>query len=548
MLGCWSDIGLFCKTFIPDVFRIPYTRLHQKLIDFINDAYAEQRRREMVGLPCGMKNVVIGTRGLAKSSFLLLGVPAREFMFDNCPFYVPITKSLNNSVIWSEALKRALTKNRDLKQFVGRVKPVSDEMRESFGKEFWVGDHTATGASMAVLPLGREQEVRGKNVGGWRVRLAVLDDLEDMEEVRNPDRRELVRKYIRTDVCKAVNLLEEENEPFSIWLSDTVKHTDCAVEYFSKQGDWNTLRVSVCDENYQTLDERHMSQATLDTEVGIARAQGKLHELAQELMARPGVDEYAAFKRDDFRFYKESDPSLDKLAMTTMVIVDPARTDSSTSDDSGFLVVGVDPLLPAIRLRDCESGKFNEEGIVQQAILRVQKYGAQYLGVEFTGLERWGKRPFEDALRANGLYHVTLVPLKSSQGRGFSLPGPEGAKVARLKPFAPYVAWNIVYFNTECPKLAIAEDALTSYPHCANWHVADCMGYILQMMSDLQLSLQTVTFTSPGDARQRGGDPRRYWRARREEGTIEELLENYDGEPLEAEDPLDNIYSFGEAL
>lgn len=485
LVECWADIGLFGKTFLPERFSQQYTYIHQTAIDFINAQYDEQRRLQAQHRTCGIKACVIGGRGVAKTSWFQLAVPAREILLGDCPLYAPVTKSLASTVLHTENLRRTLNTSNVLRGLLGRIRPAGRGMEEAYGRDCWVVQKPS-GKLMCVLPRGVGQPVRGIMFGNERLYLCVLDDLEDDEEVFNPEIREGVRRFVFAEVTGAFSQFEAECVPWALWVCDSVKHPDCLVEHIARRPDFRTLRIPICDENFQTLAPDFRSQESLNSEIAVARSEGILDWWVQENMARAGAPENAPFQASDRQYYKESDPPFVKSNLTTIVTVDPANTRNPRSCKCGITVSSVDPDRPAIYIREVQTGRWDPEEQVMRAVGLCQKYDALALGVEVTGPRGWIVQPFTDVLMVNRMFHVRLVLLNAKGGSG-ELGGEEGAKVARSLPMSSYYKWHVVWHNSECPSIAVLEAQQDIFPNCTEWDALDSAAHLLGVLSELGL-------------------------------------------------------------
>ena len=481
----YYDIGKFAKDVFPSRFRNPYTIPHMQLIDFINDAEEWQRKRKEAGLPCGLRLAVAGARGLAKTSFIQYAWPIRKALFQEIRCYVPVTKSEGNTTLQTNNLKREVLQNDIIRQLVGSVKPLTGEMRESFGTKAYVMDFS--GHLLLTLPRGRTQEVRGVIFGDWRPDFLSLDDMLTKKEVRNPEIRVEVEEYIDTDVLGCVDQLESENAPWTIIASDTIKHADYYLEKLLRDPDWEGIRIPVATEDGKVVDPEFMSQETYDGKLNAARRKGTLDLVMQEYMARPGSKEDAPFKKEDFRYYKESTFTPPEQ-LVNFVLVDPARTVKATSDDTAMIVWGIDTEAPAFYLREILQGKFTDDQQALHAARLCHKYNAELLGVELAGLGLYGATKFKDMLAYNKLFNVRFEDCRAQGGRG-ELSGIEGGKIGRARPLSAYYQWHIIYHNEECKAIYSYEMNLLEFPTPPEWHSIDAAAYLLQMLDKLGIRI-----------------------------------------------------------
>ncbi len=503
---CYQDIGLLAKTFFPQRFRAPYTKLHYELIDGINETLRRQQWLKARGKKPFVKFVVKGPRGVAKTQFLQFAVPTWMMLFQESRFIAIGTKTLGNTLTNTEDLRRELVTSEQLKPVIGNIKGGDGEFNDTFGKEAWIAN--IHGHRCLLLPRGIEgrQVYRGLTFDGYRLGCGIFDDYETVEMLYNDELRKKSREYFWSDPYEAFNQFGADTAQDSyLFFGDNCKHEDSMVEHLFQQtgDDWIKVHLSVCDENYKSLDESFITTAQITEELIKARANGTLDIWTREKMAKPGAPENAPFKREFFRYYDEEvqwETYPKDHDLQTWLIIDLATTITTNSDYSALVILTIDYTEPTIFLRDILIERLTEEEIVMEAVRAAIRFRINALGIETTGQAAFAGSLFKQILTIPKLVNVSPVELSAVAGRG-ELKGEGAGKIARIKSMNPYFRWGIVYFNRAARSLVRLEDQLVNFPKAAKKDGPDAMAYFQQMAVKLG-----EEFVNPIEALQRAAD------------------------------------------
>ena len=149
-------------------FTFPFAEFHFQII-----SEALQSRYIAVAAP----------RGSAKSTLLTFLRPLHAICFNLETFIVIVSNTYQKAAMALENIKKELRENEKLKSDYGIV-----IRRDAEGDSIFV---TRSGQEIRVLCKGAEQigSIRGEKFGPQRPTLILVDDVEDDEMVRNPERR-----------------------------------------------------------------------------------------------------------------------------------------------------------------------------------------------------------------------------------------------------------------------------------------------------------------------------------------------------------------------
>jgi hypothetical protein len=453
ILGLCAYSTKYCaKTLFSDTFYSPFSSLHNAIFNLIDS---------------GQKRIAIAApRGLGKTS-IAKTVAKKAILFRLSNFITYIMNSATIAEQQTENIKFDLMANRYVRGLFGSIKE-SDfdyELDEQFSKMAWV----AFGNTL-VLPRGQGQQVRGINWRDKRPQLVICDDLENKEEICNLENRVKLKNWFYSDVMKSFDFYSGK---WTVIYIDTIKHEDSLLQELIDSPQWASITLSICDDNYQSLDPNYMSTEEIKEEVDEHRRLGTLDVFYMERMNVPVAKENAAFKQEFFKDHDEVEISKQK-GLENVVIVDPAKTLNMRSADSAIVGISIDTKENKLHIRDIVSEKLYPDDLYNEAFSMCARLNSKVMGVEITSLEEFIKQPFlNEAIKRN--WKGEFVWLKARGGLN-----DERGKVERIKALVPYYRQgNITHNPACCMKL---EKQLLSYPKSKLWDVMDATAYIIELM------------------------------------------------------------------
>ena len=462
---CYRKVGLFGKTFMPEAFSTPLSELHLQ-INALIDSPAQ-------------KIAIAAPRGLGKTT-TAKAVVISGLLYRDYEFITYVSHSESQAMMQTENIKREIMSSPEIKKIFGSIKVDSSggEMDESFSKHSWVGF-----GNTLVMPRGSGQQVRGLLYRNYRPQLIIIDDLEDKLELENPENRRKLKDWFYSDLMRSV---DRYSDKWKIIYIDTLKHSESLLQELITSSDWESLRLEICDDEYNSKVPYLISTAELKREAQVARDNGTLDIFYMELRNLPISKENQSFRLEYFQPYSETDLRNNKI-METIIIVDPAKTVQIQNADTAIVGVGIDYASGGIYFRDCVSGKMYPEQIYEEMFAMALRLNSHVIGVEVTGLEEFIKQPIMNEMQRRGpRYSFEMVWLKARGGD----PGGEKGKLKRIGALVPYYRQGFIYHNpTCCGKL---EGQLLAFPRSGLVDVADAFAYTIEM-----LELGGRYFTSP---------------------------------------------------
>lgn len=463
---CCHDTGFCGETLFPEHFSTEDSPLHHQIDELLDDDSIE-------------KAAIAAPRGLGKTTRLSIGKCGQAILFSKYRFIVYVSNSFDAAQRQTNNLKRELLTNQTIRRYFGDIRPEKvDGVEEDFSKVSWVAENKITGEKTIVLPRGYGQQIRGLKFGAQRPDLIIFDDLEETELLHNPAQRKKLKDWFFSDALEAKDQREGAN--CKIVYIDTLKHEDSLLAELLELEEWRSIRLSICDENYNSLAPGFRSTENVKAAVENARRAGTLDHFYREHMSEVVATENATFKNEHFKYYEEEELLLNhNLNVENFVIVDPAKTAKASAAHSAVIGVGVNLKTNAIYVRDLVLAHLERDELMNEAIEMCGRLNARVLGVEVTGLDQWIEQPFRDEITRRGL-NLNFVPLHAKRGRGGTELAYEGGKVARISGLAPYYRRGLIYHNKNVS--GPLELQLRSFPRSKQWDAMDALAYIVELL------------------------------------------------------------------
>ncbi len=451
---CYRKLGIFGKTFMAEAFNTPFSSLHYAISEALDSDH--------------QKIAIAAPRGLGKTT-MACTLAIAGILYRDYEFITYCSHSEAHAIMQTENIKRELLTNREIRRIFGSIKIDSDDpdMDETFSKHSWV----AFGNTI-VMPRGSGQQVRGLRFKNHRPQLIIVDDLEDREELENPENRRKTKEWFHADLLRSI---DRYSNKWRVIYIDTLKHSEALLQELLNDKTWHSMRLDLCDDEYNSNVPYLISTEELRAEAQAARDNGTLDIFYMEYRNLPISKENMSFRQEFFKYYDEI--ALDKSTLENVVIVDPAKTVQIQNADSAIVGIGVNYSTGAIYFRDCVSGKMFPEQIYKEAFEMAKRLNAHVIGVEVTGLEEFIKQPMTNYMMTlPPSFNCELVWLKARGGD----PGGEKGKIKRIGALVPYYRQGYIYHNRNC--CGKLEGQLLSFPRSGLVDVADATAYIVELL------------------------------------------------------------------
>lgn len=469
-----KDLAFYLRTFLPERFYSEFGhQKHGAMFEALDDRSIQ-------------KLLIIGHRGVGKTSVINYGYPSREILMHNIQFgptgeltwneragenfIIPLSATASGAVMQSENLKRELRSNINFKALMGDIR--GDEL---FSKECWI-----TSNDIMVFPRGSDQQVRGNIYKNTRPKLIFTDDLEKSEEVKSKEQRKALKEWFYSDV---MNSFDRRSNDYRLIVVGTILHEDALLIDLKHDPNWTVIDLPLCDENYKSYWPTFMDDERVENLVEEFRGQGLLDVFYREYMNQAIAAEDAVFRTEYFKHYDEADlfSQLNKDEnVETFILIDPAKTEKVHNAESAIVGVGIDVVHNKIYCRDIVAAHLYPEQIYKEAFDMAERLKAHVIGFEVTGLNEFIVQPMHNEMQRRGKIYE-LIELKPRNATGeYEVKGASKGKAARVGAMAAYYRLGQVYHNRAVASKL--ESQLMQFPRAKKWDVMDCFSYFIQML------------------------------------------------------------------
>lgn len=234
---------------------------------------------------------IAAPRESAKSTIINFIIPTHAICFKHRRFAIIVQSTYNKACSSLETIKKEFKENQDLIKDYGIV-----IRKDSEGDAIF---RHPDGFETQIICAGREQipALRGRKSGAWRPDLIILDDVEDDEMVKNPDRRVEMQRYF-DDVLM---LLGERNR-VKIVVVGTILHDDSQMAKLVSKTEYLQFRkllyrgLNIVDGKKVSLWDYKWTVEQLDE-----MAKNDPIKFAKEIQNDPSTGLLQDIQREDFR-------------------------------------------------------------------------------------------------------------------------------------------------------------------------------------------------------------------------------------------------------
>lgn len=201
----WDDFEYFIGTYFPHYVRSPHkSALHRYLFTRLPEIVASEKSET---------DAIAAPRGEAKSTLVSQLFVLWCLVTGRKRYPVIVMDSIDQAYPMLEAIKAELEFNPRLQM----------DFPEATGQgRVWQAGTIVTANNAKVQVAGSGKKLRGLRHGPYRPDLAVLDDIENDEQVRNPDQRDKLQSWL----TKTVLPLGGAGAKFDVVYIGTILHYD----------------------------------------------------------------------------------------------------------------------------------------------------------------------------------------------------------------------------------------------------------------------------------------------------------------------------------
>ena len=206
----------FVETYLPHYVKGDASLFHDRIFE---------RFPEIIFGDGGAKDTFVANRGASKSTHLSLGGALYCIVLGLEDYILEVSDVYTQAALLLQAIKGELTSNPRL----------SYDFPEACGAgRVWREDTIVTKNNIKLDALGANQKVRGRRHGPHRPGLVFMDDLENDENVRSPEQRNKLEKWIDGALLKVG---PPDGSLKAIYVG-TILHFDAVLARKSKSPAW----------------------------------------------------------------------------------------------------------------------------------------------------------------------------------------------------------------------------------------------------------------------------------------------------------------------
>lgn len=421
------------------LFRIDRWRAHEALFHHRHPEDSCDAHREVVRLIHGpqARQCIEGFRGLAKSTLLEEAAVIRK-CFREFRNMVIVGASYTRAVDRLTAIKREFETNPAILELFGEQK----------GKT-WQEHKIVFADESCIQAIGRDQSMTGIKHLDWRPDAALLDDLEDPDEVRTDMERERTWDWLLETFIPSLD------DPFGSWVRvlGTRRGKGSVPERLEDDAGWPVAKFPIEYKDPETGERR----ATWPAKFPLAKIdairdtlyRGKMDIYVQEFMCQATSARHQDFQRGMIRVVPRP-----RSWEAVYGFIDPASSVNRGSATTGWAVwswvrnrlivwaAGAERLLP--------------DEVVRLAYDLMARYNLVWLGVERDALNQFLMQPLRQEQIRRGLAVMPLRPVAAISGtKG-------GGKLSFIRGLQPFFSNGEVEFADELPELTAQ---LLSFPY-----------------------------------------------------------------------------------
>ncbi len=469
--SCINSTAVMCKTIFPERFEYEWSDAHREVCTLLDDD----------SIPF---LAIAAWRGFGKSSLVHMGHTSRRIASRDKHYIVPVSATSTLAIAHSENLKRELLRNPNFVEIFGPMRTT-----DSFAKDQWIANNPTPecpGGTM-VFPRGCGQQVRGILYDGHRPDLIIIDDLEDRETVMSGEQRQKNKEFFFQDL---LGCLDRSRHDFRVIYIGTVLHDDSLLCSLLKNPSWTHVRYELCDDDFNSNWPQRFSNDDIKRIHDDFCSIGLEDAFYMEYRNLPQSQKSKPIQREHFRYV-----TADQIPRTALrvVLVDPAKTTTSSACDTAIVVGAADPITNRVFWIDAISDKMHPDRMYEEAYAMCIKHSTPYLAVEVTGLNEHITWPFQNFLRMKST-PINFIELKARRGPSQYVPSGSSdfGKDSRIgASLVPLYRQGLVYHVLAHPLLERFESQLLAFPRSGDKDMIDAFSYISQFLSQGEVYMRS---------------------------------------------------------
>ncbi len=518
------DLPFFCKTFLSDSFKDPFTSNRLKACEMISDSTIPRL-------------VIVSWRGFGKSE-LLTAKMIQDVCFRRSKFILYIGSSLEVALMRTDDIRIDVMTNDKIRDVFGDLRQFytdASDVKWAFSKRsFFFCDPYTEEPFCFVTGKGCGQVVRGLKVKignrTFRPTLVAVDDLEGDEDVTNDDVMDKIWRWFNSSVKHVV----PKNRPnenglwdppkglgsHELWVPpwrqivvDSWKSSKALAVRLLTSPEWHSAVFGKAyydneSQSWRSAEPELFTDDEILREIEVELENGTFENYQQEMLCSSVKSQGVFWSQEMFQYFDPAEEPFSGIHSSPewfrFIVVDPARSISKASAFSAMLAVAVNPTRGIICLLEEFCQRVPPEVLEEEIFSMAERHDCDAICVEETGLHLWVRNMMESAATKRN-WRRRLIYLKAGTVGGLSGDfgtGKNAVKRARAALFYPYYRPNRwfekghVWHSREI-RGGRLETAMCQYPDVVYWDLLDCVGHIPQVMAECGIALSSTGVKVP---------------------------------------------------
>ena len=406
-------------------------------------------------------------RGHAKTTSGTQAFSLASVLFRNRKYVIIVADTETQAAQFLGDIKKAIGDNDDVKMSFGDIKFIKDSTTDIIC-EFEDGEQ------FRIQAKGAGQKLRGLKWDNLRPDLICIDDLENDEDVRNPESREKLRRWFygallpcrsRKGIVRYVGtILHADSLLENILTKYKLKYvTDLKSISRDKRNPWLTARYKAHNSDYTKIlwPDRYPKDYWVQTREDFRR-DGLGDVYNQEYLNLPIDETTAFFRKSDFIGMQEDDyPKHKKM----YIGIDLALSSTQTSDYSAFVVSGIDDI-GCMHIVDVIRERLDSQDIVATMISLQKKYHPEFMSVGNDMISKSIGPFLREEMFKKGVF-INLLTMPQTQD-----------KQMRARSIQARIRSNGVKFDKNATWYDMFEEEMTTFPRAKHDDMVDAIAHI----------------------------------------------------------------------